>query len=117
MTSSKMQRLIISDVREHITDQESLIQFIRGKLNGISINTFYDRTRHLSLFVDYCPETKQLEITGHLIDLSKGVSENTVSFLKQIMPSPYSTPAYIVNWIHKVDADYLTTKTESYDVF
>lgn len=65
MTSSKMQRLIISDVRDHITDQDKLKEYIRGRLNGISINTFYDRTGHLSLFVDYCPETKQLEITGH----------------------------------------------------
>lgn len=117
MTYSKMQRLIICDVREYMTDQDSLKDFIKDRLYDVRISVFYDKTRHISLFVDYCPETKQLEVTGHLIDLGKKVSENTVSFTKQIMPSPYSTPAYIVNWINKVDADYLTPKPESYNVF
>lgn len=118
MTYSKViHRLIICDVGPSIVTQEGLRAYLKSKLPQLSnLNIYYDRDRHLSMFIDYIPETKHLEITGTLKNFD--VTANcVVSYKYQIAHNVLSSSEFILNWVIQRDAEYPSPKPESYDVF
>ncbi len=117
MTYSKTtHRLIICDVTAGMVTEDRMREFLTTKLKLSGLNIFYERHRHLSLFVDYCAETKHLEIVGTMQTFAP-VVDTIVSFKHQIAPSYLSSCEYIEQWVCKMDKEYLPPKPESYDVF
>lgn len=115
MTYSNTKRLIITDLNPSMVDQEGFKTWLKKEMPELQLNIFYDVERHLSIFVDYCPERKLLEMSGHLNSFTGG--QATISYRKQISPSPRSSVSFVEQWIRQVDTDYSNPKTESYDVF
>lgn len=118
MTYSKTtHRLIICDVDPSIVTQEGLRNYLKSKVPNLSaLNIYYDRDRHLSMFIDYIPETKYLEITGTLKNFDV-TADCVVSYKYKIAHSVFSSSEFILNWVIQRDAEYSSPKPESYDVF
>lgn len=112
---SNFKRLIITDLNPNIVDEEEFKNWLKGEMPELQLNIFYDVKRHLSILLYYCPERKLLEVSGHLSTFSVG--EDILSFSKQIAPSSRSSVSLVKQWIRQVDADYLNSKPESYNVF
>ena len=116
MTHPKVHRLIICDVTPDISPEITMRRHLTSGLKLSGLNICYDRNEHLSLFIDYCPETKHLEIVGTRKNFDV-VGDFIISFKHRIEHSYLASHLHIANWVRDLDKAYLSHKPESYDVF